>query len=206
MSRDRDVRPFDERSSTYETGARGKLHHRISDRTLDIALGVTEDPVRVLDVGCGTGYLLRQLASRRPGVVELAGIDPAGGMIEVARALTPDDGRFTYTEGFAERLPYPDAHFDLVVSTTSFHHWEDQSAGVVQCARVLETGGRIVLTDLFSMLFLPTLLTSHRGRARTVGRATALFEAAGFRSVEWRRLEGVTFLAGTIMRTVVAHT
>ncbi|HJY65128.1 MAG TPA: class I SAM-dependent methyltransferase, partial [Streptosporangiaceae bacterium] len=41
---------------------------------------------RVLDVGCGSGYLLRLLASRGPDAAELAGLDPAPGMIKVAAA------------------------------------------------------------------------------------------------------------------------
>jgi len=41
----------------------------------------------------------------------------------------------------AERLPWPAATFDLVVSTTSFDHWADQRAGLAECARVLAPGG-----------------------------------------------------------------
>ena len=204
MPSDRDVRAFDERSAGYETGVRGELHHRIADRTLDLALTLTREPAKVLDVGCGTGYLLRQLALRCPSAAELAGVDPASGMVEVARSKVRGDTRFAFSAGRAEHLPYGDAHFDLLMSTTSFDHWEDQGAGLAECARVLAPGGRLVLTDLFSRLFAPTLVVGRRTRARTPHRATALLEAAGLRSVGWHRLRGVTFLAGAILRTATA--
>jgi hypothetical protein len=61
-----------------------------------------------------------------------------------------------------------------------------------------------VLTDRFSGLLSPTLLLGHRGRARTVSKATALLAVAGFRSMSWHDLSGVTVLASTLIRTVTA--
>ncbi len=144
----------------------------------------------MLDVGCGTGYALRQLADRLPAATELAGIDPAPEMIGAARDQ-PDDERLRFLIGTAEQLPAPDGRFDLVLSTTSFDHWKDQRAGLTKCARVLAPGGHLVLTDQFSAWLWPTLLTSRRGKARTKGRATGLLIAAGLRSPQWHRLHAV---------------
>ena len=77
MTRDCDVAAFDQRARDYEEGWRGRLHHEIADRTADLALACVPTPRRILDVGCGTGYLLRQLAARCPQAAELAGIDAA---------------------------------------------------------------------------------------------------------------------------------
>ena len=200
MARDRDVGAFDRRASSYESGRLGGLHHDIADRTVRIALTVAPNPRRVLDVGCGTGYLLRQMAARLPGAVDLAGVDAAPTMIEVARSTVPTDPRLRFAVGFAEALPHPAASFDLVVSTTSFDHWADQAAGLVECARVLAPGGRLVLTDLFAQLLQPTLLIGRRSRARTVRRATRLLSAAGFESIRWHRNYPV------LLRTVTAST
>jgi ubiquinone/menaquinone biosynthesis C-methylase UbiE len=93
-------------------------------------------PRRVLDVGYGTGYLLRVLAGDYPDAELLAGIDPAPAMIKAATFLAADQ-RFSFLAGRAEEIPYPTDSFDLVVSTTSFDHWGDQRAGLVECARVL---------------------------------------------------------------------
>jgi len=138
-------------------------------------------------MGCGTGYLLGTLADRYPDAQQLCGIDAAPQMITTASAFARDD-RLNFTVGVAEGIGYPDGTFDLIVSTTSFDHWADQQAGLVECARVLRPGGRLVLVDQFSRWLLPTLVTSRQGKARTKGRATNLVLRAGFRSPRWHRM------------------
>jgi ubiquinone/menaquinone biosynthesis C-methylase UbiE len=174
------------------------VHRQIADRTADLALTLAPAPRRILDVGCGTGYLLRQFAVRCPQAVELAGVDPAPAMIAAARAAGTD-GRLRWLEGTAENLPSPGGSFDLVVSTTSFDHWAGQQAGLAQCARVLAPGGWLVLADLFSAWLVPTLIASRRNKARTKRRATRLLQAAGFRAVQWHDVETV------VIRAVTAH-
>ena len=196
MARDRDLAAFGERAQHYDEGWLGELHHQIADRTADLALTCVRAPRRILDVGCGTGYLLARLAARVPQAEALAGIDAAPAMIRAAQARAID-GRLRFVAGTAERLPWPAATFDLVVSTTSFDHWADQRAGLAQCARVLAPGGCIVLADLFSVLLLPTLLAGRRGKARTKRRATQLVTAAGLHSPHWHRLYAAIIQAVT---------
>lgn len=196
MPRDRDVAAFAERADGYDDGWLGRLHHEIADRTADLALALVPAPHRVLDVGCGTGYLLRRIAARVPDAVELAGVDAAAPMVRAAREATADP-RARFQVAAAEHLPGPDGSADLVVSTTSFDHWADQEAGLRECARVLVPGGRLVLVNQFSPLYLPTLVGSRRGKARTRRRATRLLARAGFRSPEWHVLYAVVIGAVT---------
>jgi ubiquinone/menaquinone biosynthesis C-methylase UbiE len=195
MARDRDVAAFGERAHGYDEGWRGRMHHQIADRTVDLALTCVPAPERILDIGCGTGYLLGRLAARVPRAEALAGIDAAPAMIEVARAAADD--RLRFVVGTAERLPWPAASFGLVVSTTSFDHWADQRAGLAECARALEPGGCLVLADLFSALLMPTLLAGRRDKARTRRRAAHLLTAAGLRAPQWHRLYAVIIQAVT---------
>ncbi len=187
MAQHRDVAAFAQRAQRYDEGWLGRFHHEIADRTAALALARVPAPQRVVDVGCGPGYLLRQLAGRLPGAASLTGIDAAPEMIQVARAAAGDP-RLRFAVGVAERLPLPDGCADLVVSTTSFDHWADQAAGLAECARVLAPGGWLVLTDLFSPLLLPTLTGGRRGKARTRSRAARLLAAAGFRPPAWHRV------------------
>jgi ubiquinone/menaquinone biosynthesis C-methylase UbiE len=183
----RDLAAFERRAAGYEHGWLGDLHHEIADRTATLALDLPGVPTRILDIGCGTGYLLRLLASRSPNTLELVGVDPAPAMIETAKASSRDE-RLTFTVGLAEDLPYPEGFFNLAVSTTSFDHWSDQQAGLAECARVLTPGAPFVLVDQFFWWLTPTLLAGRRGKARTKDRATRMLAAAGFRSPEWRDL------------------
>lgn len=197
----RDVDEFDDRAAGYDYGWRGRLHHQIAERTARLAVATVAAPSRVLDVGCGTGYLLRVLAHRYPDAERLVGIDAAPAMVTTANAVTRDD-RLTFAVGVAEQIAYPDQAFDLIVSTTSFDHWSDQQAGLRECARVLRPGGQLVLVDQFSCWLLPTMLTSRRGKARTRRRATLLLLRAGFASPRWHRLHAVIINAVTASKPV----
>ncbi|MCV7444333.1 class I SAM-dependent methyltransferase [Mycobacterium paraense] len=192
----RDLAAFNDRAPEYDHGWRGRLHHEISDRTADLAVAAIASPTGVLDVGCGTGHLLRTLARRYPDARQLCGVDAAPQMVATASAFGGDD-RLSFAVGVAEDLRYPDDTFDLIVSTTSFDHWADQQAGLVECARVLRPGGHLVLVDQFSWWLLPTLATSRRGKARTRGRATGLLRRAGLTDPRWHRLYAVIINAVT---------
>jgi len=139
--------------------------------------------------------LLRRLAILCPQADELAGVDPAPAMVQVAGASASDERLHLYAGVRAERLPFPDATFDLVVSTTSFDHWSDQGAGLAECARAMAPGGRLVLVDQFSVLLAPTLAFGRRGKARTRWQAARLLEAAGLCPISWHRLYAVIIQA-----------
>jgi len=189
MPQHRDVAAFDQRAAGYDEGWLGRLHRDIADRAAALAREAAGSPRSILDVGCGPGYLLRHLAADFPQAEHLAGLDAALAMIKKATAATlPGDGRVALTVGVAERLPYPDRSFDLVVSTTSFDHWADQQAGLRECARVLTPGGHLVLADLFSPLLIPTQIGTRRHKARTRARATRLLTTARFTAITWHHL------------------
>jgi ubiquinone/menaquinone biosynthesis C-methylase UbiE len=197
----RDVAAFDARASHYDSGLSGGLHHQVCDRTAHLAILAAARPNRVLDVGCGTGHLLRKLASHYKDAEEFVGIDASPRMVEVATSLATDQ-RLRYVVGVAEQLPFPDGGIDLIVSTTSFDHWSDQQAGLVECARVLSPGGHLVLVDMFSWWLTPTLVASRRGKARTKQRANGLLVQAGFNNPEWHNVYPMIFKAVTVIKPV----
>jgi ubiquinone/menaquinone biosynthesis C-methylase UbiE len=190
---DRDVRAFDRRSSSYDRGWRGRLHAEIVDHTAAL---VVQDgyPGRVLDVGCGTGRLLSRLGELRPGAA-LCGVDAAPGMTRVARQRG-----LNVSVAVAEALPFPDEAFDLVVTCTSFDHWQDQLEGLRECRRVLARGSRLLLVDQFWPPLVARWLRDSRRRARTTARAGRLLTKASFGSIRWHQvyatvIEGATAIA-----------
>lgn len=115
----------------------------------DVALAVPRGD-RVLEVGCGSGRLATELACRHG--LDVTGVDLDPAMIGVARAHVGAcrDGhpRPAFAVGDAASLPFPDASFDVVVSTLSMHHWADPAAGLAEIARVLRPSGRALIWDL----------------------------------------------------------
>jgi len=101
-------------------------------------------PSNILDIGCGTGRLLRRMHARWPSA-SLVGVDVAEGMLAQARARTPFAA---FHQAPAEHLPLENDSVDLVTSTTSFHHWSDQAQGVREAVRVLRKGGVFILADM----------------------------------------------------------
>jgi SAM-dependent methyltransferase len=122
----------------------GSLYGRIA---ADVAAGAPAG-ARVLDVGCGPGHLSTRLADRHRLQVTGLDLDPA----MIARANTDRPGnrggrRSSFLVGDVAALAFPDASFDLVVSTLSMHHWADPAAGLAEIGRVLRPGGRALIWD-----------------------------------------------------------
>jgi malonyl-CoA O-methyltransferase len=99
-------------------------------------------PADILDIGCGTGQMLSALDSQYPQS-RLYGLDLAFNMTRHAAArLGP---RATLVNGDAERLPFGDAVFDLVVSTSTLQWIEDMDAFFQQCHRVVRRDGLLCI-------------------------------------------------------------
>ncbi len=142
--RENDIERFDQWASTYEhSWLQRAFFDRAHQATLALAAGIVHQPVSVLDVGCGTGKLLRRAHTYWPEA-QLIGVDPANSMVEMAKRLTPNA---TFSTGMAEALPLQGSSVDLALSTSSFHHWQDQAAGLREIARVLRPGGYFILVD-----------------------------------------------------------
>lgn len=106
------------------------------------------DGQRVLEIGCGTGNLSIRAKRAHPGV-ELIGSDPDP--LALARAQRKAHGLegILFERGYAQRLPYPDATFDRVLSALMLHHLDQatKAATAAEVLRVLRPGGSLHLVD-----------------------------------------------------------
>ncbi len=104
------------------------------------------EAARVLDAGCGTGAISRDLA-RWANVDEVVGIDPSPVFLEKARELAADIPNLRFEEGDARSLPYEDAAFDAVIFHTCLCHVPGPEKAVEEAFRVLRPGGHVAIFD-----------------------------------------------------------
>lgn len=103
---------------------------------------------RALDLGCGTGLVLRQIAARAEFRGELHGVDISQGFIRRAEALAKDcDREIRLRVADATSLPYPADSFDVVVLHTLMSHTDRPVAILEEARRVLAPDGRLVIFD-----------------------------------------------------------
>jgi ubiquinone/menaquinone biosynthesis C-methylase UbiE len=119
--------------------------HRALIRRIKAVAG--DRPVKVLDVGCGTGLFAERVRQALPNV-RVWGVDL------VAEMLQKGAGRWRRNaegvqpvQGDSERLPFGDGTFDFVTCANSFHHYPHQDRAVVEMHRVLRPGGRLLIID-----------------------------------------------------------
>jgi SAM-dependent methyltransferase len=98
---------------------------------------------RMLDVGCGEGRFCRMLARRGARAV---GLDPTAELLRVARER--DVAGQAYVRAAAERVPFGDAAFDVVVSYITLVDIVGYAEAIREMARVLRPGGRLVVANL----------------------------------------------------------
>ncbi|MEV0079706.1 methyltransferase domain-containing protein [Nocardia neocaledoniensis] len=98
---------------------------------------------RVLDIGCGDGYVTRLVAARTPGGSVL-GLDPSPRMIEVARSADDQLTNVDFQVGDVTTMTLP-PEFDLVVSFNALHWVADQETAYRDIAAALAPGGRVLV-------------------------------------------------------------
>jgi ubiquinone/menaquinone biosynthesis C-methylase UbiE len=103
-----------------------------------------------LDVGCGAGHASFALA--RGGAARVVAYDVSAEMLEVVASSADARGyrQIDVCRGPAERMPFDDASFDMVVTRYSAHHWLDVHRAVAEIGRVLQPGGLFIVIDVLA--------------------------------------------------------
>ena len=189
---------FDEQSadydcrSTYYYSRNGKISCRdIAERLKKVPYGA------LLDIGCGTGFLIDLLAEQR--AARYCGVDLSDEMIRTAKGKAIRGAEFT--AGSADKLPYPDESVDIVTCSQSFHHYPYPERAMLEAKRVLKPGGLFILSDTgiggvggwIDNHILFKLMRS--GDCRTTNRRgiEKRMEEAGFVITDSRQVKGMIY-------------
>jgi 2-polyprenyl-3-methyl-5-hydroxy-6-metoxy-1,4-benzoquinol methylase len=113
--------------------------------------------LRILDAGCGEGYLSRFLAE---GGAEVTGIDSSNELVKAARDYAPSkELPVSFDVGSVDSLPYNSKEFDIVVCNHLMNDLQDPSIAIEEFSRVLRDGGRVVI-----MMLHPCFYNKHAER------------------------------------------
>ncbi|MFL5777763.1 MAG: class I SAM-dependent methyltransferase, partial [Chloroflexota bacterium] len=138
-----------------------------------------------IELGCGTAYVSAWLARRGARPV---GIDNSAEQLATARRLQREHGlEFPLVHGNAERVPFPDASFDLAISEYGASIWADPYRWIPEAARLLRPDGRLVflINGLLLMLAMPD--------AERAATNELLRPQRGLHRLEWTDDDSVNF-------------
>jgi SAM-dependent methyltransferase len=125
---------------------------------------------RVLDVGCGTGIVAREVASRLGATAAVTAVDLSANMLAVARAAAARDGlKIEWREGNAEQLPFDDRAFDLVLCQFALMFVADKAAALWEMRRVVTERGRVLISVWEGLDRHPFYQTLHNVIRQRVG-------------------------------------
>jgi ubiquinone/menaquinone biosynthesis C-methylase UbiE len=137
---------FDPQAQAYLTS---KVHAEGPDLALarDRVAQVLAPDAQALDIGCGAGHLSFTLA---PLVARMVAYDPSASMLDTVSRHAAERGlpQIETRQGLAEKLPFPDASFQLVATRYSAHHWMQLESALCEMRRVLQPGGWLLLIDV----------------------------------------------------------
>jgi ArsR family transcriptional regulator len=111
------------------------------------ALGLLLPPLRVVDLGCGEGYLTLEVARWASTVI---GVDRSEAVLGRARGLAARRGvkNIVWKRGALEKVPLRAGRVDVALLSQALHHVQDPSRAVAEAVRVVVGGGRVLVLDL----------------------------------------------------------
>ncbi len=145
----------DQYKDSSNLDARVELHKRFSTNSygwmnwvFDVLLKLPAD-TKILELGCGPGYLWKENVSRIPADWNITLSDLSAGMLDSAwRNLVVTGRPFQFKEIDAQAIPFADETFDAVIANHMLYHVPDRPKAIAEIKRVLKTGGRLFATTI----------------------------------------------------------
>jgi ubiquinone/menaquinone biosynthesis C-methylase UbiE len=187
------TREFIRWSESYDRSILQWLLFGPSHRAIIKRIGRRSDgrPIRILDIGCGTGQFAARIRGALPNA-RVWGVDLVSDMLaKGAERWRHHRGHVTPVQGDSERLPFASNSFDFVTCANSFHHYPHQDRAVAEMFRVLRPGGRLMLIDGYrdapwGWFIFDVCVASVEGNVHHASkrRMRELCAAAGFEATE----------------------
>ena len=184
-------------NSIFNTAEFKKYSYQCREDVVDLLEDLKFETL--LDLDCGTGLLLEQIYDRLPEV-KATGFDYGLERLEVAKERFKDKD-INLDFGQAINLPYKDNSFDIVVSTTTFHHYQQPKKVLNEVYRVLKPGGTFIIGDTY----MSSVLKYLNRISKPINEVTEmklystediwkLLNSAGFTGIQWRLLNKFAYL------------
>lgn len=127
------------------------LRRIVGEETYRININRMSLEVKVIDIGCGTGWISRELAKMLPDS-EVVGIDFSEKMVERAKQLTSKDKHdyknLSFKVADTEDIPYPSDYFDYAICSATVSFLTDPDKALREIERILKPGGRLYVADV----------------------------------------------------------
>ncbi|MCB8976172.1 MAG: methyltransferase domain-containing protein [Ardenticatenaceae bacterium] len=176
--------------------ARAALHRQFSTAVTDwqpwvFDLLKLEPGMRVLECGCGPGWLWRQNVERIPAGCHITLTDLSPGMVAEAEAALADSGhQFSFQSANIQALEFADDTFDVVVANHMLYHVPDLAQGLAEVRRVLQPNGRLIAATNGDkhMKELPLLVSEEARQMTASWRMRGITDQLPFRLENGRSL------------------
>ena len=190
-------RKWDGWASTFDgEGWRSRYLRRAQRKLIDIL--DTGGGQTVLDVGCGTGWALGEIANVNAGAGTYYGVDLSEKMIGKAREIFAGRENFRFIRADAESIPLDGDVADTIICTNSFHHYYDPGKALAEMHRLLKRGGYLYILDP----------TADSWFERLINRVAGLFDTAHvkmYSTAEFTSLYRGAGLAYVGNKTISSH-
>ena len=145
----------DQYKDSSNLNARALIHQRFSTNpyswfkwVFDVLLKLPAN-AKILELGCGPGYMWKDNANRIPAAWDITLSDLSSGMLDSAwRNLVITGRNYKFKEIDAQHIPFEDETFDAVIANHMLYHVPDRPKAIGEIKRVLKTGGHFFATTV----------------------------------------------------------
>lgn len=194
--KERSKQSFDKQASIYDQSNYSKYPRQCYPYVINELSKIEFETI--LDLGCGTGSVLSLLLEQKSSV-HAFGLDLSDEMLAVAKQKLGEEVELM--QGDAERLPYEDNSFEVVICIESFHHYPNPSKALDEVYRVLKPKGKFLLCDTW--IFTPIrqvmnafIKFSNDGDVRIYSEheIKEMFTESSFMNINWNKASKYTYI------------